>query len=251
MISLVELVNTLDQLLNPSLFSDHGPNGLQVEGVEKVKKVAFAVSATEETIRQCIEAKANALVVHHGLFWQRDPYEIVGAKKRKLQLLLNNDISLLAYHLPLDAHPEYGNNWKAATDMGWKELKPFGKLNNTYIGVKGVFVEKDFELFKRELESYYGHPAIFALGGKRRVKSAALISGGAYKELINAAKEGVDCFITGNFDEPAWGWAFEEKINFIAMGHSATERVGVKALKDYLAKTMGIECLFLDIPNPF
>lgn len=241
----------LDAYLNTDQFKDYCPNGIQVEGEGSVKKVATAVSADLQTIKRAVEQGVDALVVHHGVFWNKDPYPIKGVKKTKLQLLLDAQISLLAYHLPLDAHREIGNNWKAAFDLGWENLEPFGELNGEPIGVKGTFAITSIEELIQKVETYYGHAAAVALGGKRTVSSAALISGGAYRELSSAAQEGVDCFITGNFDEPAWGTAYEEGIHFLALGHSATEKVGPKALAEHIYKEWGIESQFIDSENPF
>lgn len=236
----------LDQILQPHLFQDYCPNGLQVEGQEAVKHIAVAVSANLETIEKAIALKADALIVHHGLFWQKDSYAVTGVKKDKLKKLFEHGISLFAYHLPLDAHSAYGNNWKAGQDLGWKELAPFAN-----IGVKGAFRPVKLEEFIKRLETYYRHPAHVAPGGKQKIESAALISGGAYRQLGEAIQEGVDCFITGSFDEPAWHQAFEGKINFIAMGHAATEKIGPYALGDHLANTFKVKVSKLEDNNPF
>ncbi len=248
---LKELVDYLSAYLDSSLFKDYCPNGLQIEGKKEIKKIATAVSANLQTIEKAARDKVDVLIVHHGLFWNRDPYPIVGAKQKKIRVLLEQDISLLAYHLPLDAHQEVGNNWRAASDLGWQNLEPCGCINEIPIGVKGTFAPLMIESFVAELEAYYQHGAVVALAGKRNVQSALLISGGAYSEVAKAAQEGVDCFITGNFDEPAWGMAHEEKIHFLALGHSATERIGPKALADQIAHQFGLSCCFIDIPNPF
>lgn len=147
--------------------------------------------------------------------------------------------------MPLDAHQEVGNNWRAAKDLGWQNLDVFS------VGVEGRFKPVSIETFVQQMEKFYGHPAVTSLGGKSTVESAALISGGAYKEIMAAAKAGVDCFITGNFDEPAWSMAREEGINFLALGHSATERIGPLALSSYLEQHFQLPCPFLDIKNPF
>jgi dinuclear metal center YbgI/SA1388 family protein len=248
---LKEFTEKLDAYLSSNLFKDYCPNGIQVEGKEEVFRVATAVSANLQTVEAAVEQGVDALVVHHGMFWNRDSYPIVGSKKKKLQLLMEQKISLLAYHLPLDANREVGNNWKAALDMGWENLEPFGELNGMKIGVKGTFSQKPIDAFVKKVEAYYGHAASAALRGKREVASAALISGGAFRELATAAKEGVDCFITGNFDEPAWGVAYEEGIHFLALGHSATEKVGPKALAEYIRLEWGLDSRFIDIENPF
>lgn len=251
MITLQELCTYLDELLQPSLFSDGCPNGLQVEGNSKIKKIATGVTASLAAIEASIEAGADALIVHHGLFWNRDSYTITGTKRKKLQRLLESGLSLLAYHLPLDAHREYGNNWRAAIELEWENLEPFGRYGNVAIGVKGTFKPQSREALAESLQRYYGHTAHMALGGKEKVHSAALISGGAYKSILEAASEGVDCFITGNFDEPAWHMAFEEGINFYALGHSHTEKIGPRILGEHLYKQFKVPCQFLDLENPF
>lgn len=251
MITLQELRSYLNNFLQVNLFSDLCPNGLQVEGRPEISKLATAVSASLATIEAAVEAKIDALIVHHGLFWNKDSYVIEGVKQKKLKLLLENGISLFAYHAPLDAHRECGNNWKAAVELGWRDLEPFGLYNGLHIGVKGSFDLCSRAAFMKQLEAYYDHPALAAMGGKEEVQTAALISGGAYRSISEAATAGVDCFITGNHDEPAWHDAMEKKINFFALGHSNTERIGPRSLGHHLQKQLGIPCQFLDLPNPF
>ncbi|MFN0065704.1 MAG: Nif3-like dinuclear metal center hexameric protein [Chlamydiales bacterium] len=241
-----EFVEKLNSYLDIASFVDFCPNGLQVEGKKEVRRAATAVSANLQTIEQAVALKVDALLVHHGLFWTKDPYLITGTKRKKLALLLENNISLLAYHLPLDGHREIGNNWHAAERLGWKELEPFEQ-----IGVKGTFSPLPIDQFVEILEDFYEHKATVALGGKKEVSSAALISGGAYRTLLDAVREGIDCFITGNFDEPAWSWAMEENMHFLAMGHSASERIGPRALAQYVERSCQIDCSFLDVANPF
>lgn len=251
MITLQELCLYLNELLQIQGLTDYCKNGLQVEGSAKISKIATAVSANLETIERAVELNAQSLIVHHGLFWNGEAPEITGVKKKKLVSLLKNDISLIAYHLPLDAHTEFGNNWKAAKDMGWADLKPFGKLNGIPIGVMGKVGAETKQSFQEKLEKYYGQKAHVALFGNEKIKTASLISGGAYKSIHDAIKENVDCFITGNFDEPVWNVAQEEKMNFYALGHTATERIGPKALGEHLQAKFGIEVLFIDTKNPF
>lgn len=253
MATLHELTHFLDQFLDVSNFVDYCANGIQIEGKESIQSIATAVSANLETIEAAISKGADALVVHHGMFWNKDleNLRIEGTRKKKIELLLKHNLSLLAYHLPLDAHSEVGNNWKAAKDLGWNNLNPFGLYNKNYIGVKGTFPPISVEHFQKQMEAYYGHPAHAALGGKETVTSAALISGGAYRELPQAKKAEVDCFVTGNFDEPAWATAHEEHIHFFALGHNATEKVGPKALAKKLSEVFKISAFFLDVYNPF
>lgn len=248
-INLKEL-NLFLAALFPSV-TDYCPNGLQVEGKSKISSIGTAVSASLQTIEEAVDRGVDALIVHHGLFWQKDSYVIEGSKQKKLKLLLENEISLFGFHLPLDLHQELGNNWKAALDMGWTHLKPFGVYNGFAIGVQGRVKKASQKEFQRKLESYYEHDAVCATGGPKNIVSAALVSGGAYKMIPEAAQAGVDAFITGNFDEPAWHQAFEEKINFFALGHSATERIGPKALATHLKKHVLSNTVFIDVPNPF
>lgn len=251
MITLQELCAYLDRLLQPNPMSDYCFNGLQVEGKKQIHKLATGVSANLATIHAAAAWGADALLVHHGLFWNQESHQIQGTKREKLGILFKNNISLIAYHLPLDVHQELGNNWKAALDMGWNDLEPFCFTNGIFLGVKGRFKKMSQEDFQKKLEDYYQHPAHAALGGKNEVETAGLISGGSYKFISKAITERLDCFIAGNFDEPVWSQAFEEKINFYAMGHSATEKIGPKALGDHLGREFKLEYRFIDIYNPF
>lgn len=245
MFTLQDLFQYLQDLLSPEEFSDYCPNGIQVEGKKEIKKIAFAVSASLTAIEHAVKTKCDALIVHHGIFWNKDPHVIVGTKKEKIRCLLKNEISLLAYHLPLDAHPKVGNNYKAALDLGLKDLQPFCQF-----GVQGK-INCTIENLQQQLEAYYGHKAHVALGGKQNIRNMAIISGGAHRYIEQAADGGMDCFVTGSFDEPVWDIAHERKIHFFALGHYATERVGILALMEHLKKKFAISCEFIDLFNPF
>lgn len=251
MITLQELSEELNKELNIGTVADFCPNGIQVEGSPNIEKIATAVTASLLTIEKAVEAGVQALIVHHGMFWNRDPYPIVGVKKKKLELLFGNKISLLAYHLPLDMHTVFGNNWKAAVDLGWTSLEPVMTPDKMPLGVKGCFSPRSVDTFKNQMETYYGHDAHCALGKKQEVATGMIISGGGYRFLDLAAAQNVDCFVTGNFDEPAWHQAYEMGVNFFAMGHSATERVGPIALGEYIQTRWHIPTVFLDVYNPF
>lgn len=251
MLKLKELIHYLDNYLPSNEAKDYCPNGLQVEGKNHITHLGTAVSVSLATIEAAVEREIDALIVHHGLFWQGDSFVIQGVKRKKLGLLLEQKISLFAYHLPLDMHPVVGNNWKAARDLQWVDLEPFAFLNGVPIGVKGRISPIKREEFKQRLENYYQHEAVFALGGPEVIQTVALVSGGGYRHIADAAREGIDAFITGNFDEPAWHLAMEEGVNFYAMGHSATERVGPIALAEHLETTLQLPCHFLDLVNPF
>lgn len=245
------LLEQLNNYLQIPLFEDYGPNGLQVEGKKTIQRIATAVTASLKVIDEAIRLNADALIVHHGIFWFKDSPVLQGVKREKLAKLLGGGVSLIAYHLPLDAHREIGNNWKAAIDLGWTDLEPFYKAGRQWIGVKGRVQTRSRKQLQDELENYYGQKAVLALGGPEFVSTVALVSGGAYRQIEEAAKEGIDCYISGNLDEPAWHMAHEEKVNFFALGHAATEKVGPRALAHYIDNTFGIEAFFIDEQNPF
>lgn len=242
------LVDHLDTFLDPDKMADFGPNGVQIINQGPLTKIATAVSPTLDVITEAVKLKAQALVVHHGLkdiFPLKD--EIL---YKKVQLLMLNNIALIRYHLPLDAHQELGNNWKAAKDLGWQNLEPFGLYEGRLIGVRGTIRPRSIAYFAADLEAYYGNKALVA-PAKEEIASVALVSGGAHKWINEAVAAGVDCFVTGTCDEPSWDIAFEQKISFCALGHVATEKVGPKALATYLAQKFSIETTFIDSVNPF
>jgi dinuclear metal center YbgI/SA1388 family protein len=251
MITLQQLQTHLDELLDPGSFTDYCHNGLQVEGKAQIDKIATAVTASEAAIQAAVDAKADALIVHHGLFWDRQPVRLTGGMRRRVALLLEHEISLLAYHLPLDAHPEVGNNWSAARDLGLTELTPFGTQGAISLGVQGEFAPIKVSEWIRQLEEYYTAEARVALGGPDEVRTVAIVSGGAHGWIDQAIESGVDCYVTGTCDEPLWHKAHEEGIHFIALGHSATERIGPKKIGDHLGQHFQIAAEFLDLNNPF
>ncbi len=254
MITLQDLFRFLENLFPTDGVADACPNGLQVQGKREIKTIGVAVSASLAVIEKAVSLGMDALIVHHGIFWKNDTLTVRGPKRDKLALLLEHGISLFAFHLPLDVHPSLGNNWRAAGQLGWKQLESFGQTNGMPLGVKGVFAPMPVHEFVKQLVDYYGHKATVALGGKQEVQSAALIAGGAHRYIEQAARERVDCFVTGSFDEPVWDLSHELRINFISMGHHATERIGALALKEHLQETLSnssISVEFIDLPNPF
>lgn len=246
MITLQQLLAHLQDFLPATKLSDPSVNGLQIEGKEKIRKIAVAVTASYEAIEAAIQHKADALIVHHGILWNKDEPAIRNEKKTKIATLLKHDLSLIAYHLPLDAHPKVGNNWKAAADLGWKRCRPFLE-----IGVEGEIASQSPEKFQKTLENYYLHPAHVAPALKKGIRRVALISGGGWRFIRDAADAGIDAFVTGSFDEPAWHVAKERNIHFFALGHYATERIGVITLAQHLSRLFKIPCSFLDFKNPF
>lgn len=242
------LVKDLHELLDPTTMADFGPNGLIITNEGPLTKIATAFSPCLSTITKAAQAGVQALITHHGL---NDVFPITNSiLYQKIKLLMLNNIALIRYHLPLDAHRELGNNWKAAQELGWQNLEPFGEYQGTIIGVQGSFAPIGIDEFVARLEKYYGNKAQVA-PAKKEVSSAALISGGAHKYFKEAIAAGVDCYITGTCDEPVWDMAYEAKVSFCALGHAATEKIGPKALAAYIQKNYRIETVFLDTVNPF
>ncbi|EPP34305.1 NIF3 family protein [Chlamydia ibidis] len=249
---IADLLAYLDTLLSPAEFIDYAPNGLQI-GKESspVNKIGVAVSADLATIEAAVQNELDTLIVHHGIFWKNMPYPLTNSLYDRVYCLIKHNIQLLAYHLPLDANTKLGNNWRVACDLKWENCENFGSTF-PQLGVKGRFPRMHVRDFISLLSDYYNTPVkAVALGGEEYVSSAALVSGGAYREIVEAAKNKVDCFITGNFDEPAWSMAIENKVNFIAFGHTQTEKIGPMALASHLESSLRIPTMFLDTKNPF
>jgi dinuclear metal center YbgI/SA1388 family protein len=247
-----EMVAELDRLLEPDAFADYCPNGLQVQGREEVTHVATGVSASLELFERAIAAGAQLVVTHHGLFWQGDDPRVVGALRGRLRILLGADVSLAAYHLPLDAHPEIGNNALIAAGLGLSDPQPFGRHEGRSVGVRAVFGGEGIEiadLVSRVAVLTEREPLAF-LGGPALVRSVGIISGGAARSVHEALDLGLDAFITGEPAEWAAAIARECGIHFIAAGHHATETFGVRALGQHLATRFGVDHTELRITNP-
>lgn len=245
-----ELASYLNDFLDPLKINENSYNGLQVANSKPITKITTAVTASLEAIEQAIAMNANALIVHHGICTKNDTSPIIGSKYRKIKALIENNIALLCYHLPLDAHRELGNNWKAARDLGLANLQPCGEYANVSIGVLGSMAPMPFEQWAKKVEAYYGNKAAI-VKVKDSISSAVIISGGADKFISAAIEAGADCYITGRFDEPVWDDAHEGNISFLGLGHYATETVGVKALAEHLEQKFSIPCQFIKIANPF
>lgn len=248
------LLNYLDTLLNSAQFEDYGPNGLQVEGKKTLKRVAFAVSATQDSLNQALKWGADAIVVHHGIFWKHQGARTVtGAWGERVKLCVKNDLNLFAYHLPLDAHPEVGNASSLGKAMGLSDLEPFALHKRQYLGSKGKFSTplKARELQTR-LSKLLGHNVILASPNEEAlVHSVGIITGGANNEWVEAMKDGLDAYLTGEISEYNWHDAIEAGIHFFAGGHHATERVGIKSLMEKIKTDFPqLETIFFDSENP-
>ncbi|BEV73324.1 MULTISPECIES: Nif3-like dinuclear metal center hexameric protein [unclassified Paludibacterium] len=245
---LADLLNHLDQVLEPWRFKDYCPNGLQVAGREEVRRVVCGVTASQALIDEAVARQADAVLVHHGFFWKGEDQRIIGMKKRRLQALLQHDISLLAYHLPLDAHPQYGNNAQLAKVLG---LLPQGQTGEQDLLWHGHLPEALSAEAWRQAVSARLHREVLMLGeASRPIRRVAWCTGGAQGFFDAAIALGVDAFLTGEASEQNQHMAMESGCVFMAAGHHATERYGIAALGGSLADAFGIEVDFVDLPNP-
>ena len=246
------IVEALDELLCPGEFQDYCPNGLQVPGGADATRVVTGVSAQRELIDRAVEEGAELVLVHHGLFWDFQPTGLSAVLAERLRLLFKHDVALAAYHLPLDAHPEVGNNALLARALGCAEHSAFGTHRGRAIGRAGSFdgdgVEAE-ELFARVGSVTGRAPTVFA-GGPPRVRRIGIVSGSGADLLGEAVAAGLDALLTGEPREHVMADARESGIHFIAAGHYATETFGVRALGDLLAARFGVEHVWVDIPNP-
>ena len=247
-ISRNELLRGLDGLLQPERFKDYGPNGLQVEGKDSIQRIVSGVTASRALIEAAIAARADALFVHHGLFWRGQDGRIVGWMKERLRLLLAHDISLFAYHLPLDAHPDLGNNAQLGRVLGWQADQRFGEQE---LGCVAPAAFADAQALAAHVERVLGRAATLVPGDSTRaIRRVAWCPGGAQGFFEAAIAAGADAFITGEISEPQAHLARETGVAFIAAGHHATERYGAPAVAAHMAAQYGLEHQFIDIANP-
>jgi dinuclear metal center YbgI/SA1388 family protein len=250
--ALSAILEELDRLLDPGAFEDHGPNGLQVPGSTEITTVATGVSAGLELFERAATIDAELVLVHHGLFWEGQSRAVSRELAARLKLLLAHDINLVAYHLPLDAHPEVGNNALIAEGLRAEAREPFGVHRGRAIGFAARFAGDGLaapELFERVRALTGREPLVFD-GGPQRVRSLGIVSGGAAGDLQQAIDAGLDAFLTGEPAEPAMALAREAGVHFIAAGHYATETFGVRRLGELVAQQFGISHEFIDVPNP-
>lgn len=244
-----DLLTYLDELLKPAAFRDYCPNGLQVEGGPDIERIVFGVTASQALINEAVTLGADALIVHHGYFWKGEDARVTGIRRHRLKTLLTHDINLLAYHLPLDAHPELGNNAQLATLFGWVPTRRFGEQDIGWLGdVPGDVTLSELTNCAESLLAR--HPLIVGDGWKK-IRRIAWCSGGGDGYFEAAIAAGADAFMTGEISEPAVHLARETGVAYLACGHHATERYGVQALADHLAGAFDeLECEFIDVDNP-
>ncbi|WP_457443963.1 Nif3-like dinuclear metal center hexameric protein [Roseateles sp. P5_E4] len=237
----------LNQLLEPTRFKDYGPNGLQVEGRAEVGHLVCGVTASLALIDAAIAVGAGAILVHHGLFWRGQDGRVTGWMKQRLARLIQQDINLFAYHLPLDAHPTLGNNAQLGAQFGWAADSRFGEQD---LGFSAAIEPTDLAALTVRLRDALGRNVTAVPGDGRPLRRVAWCTGGAQGYFESAIAAGADVFITGEISEPQAHYARETGVAFIAAGHHATERYGVQGVGAQVAQDLGLTWQFIDVDNP-
>jgi len=246
-----EIVAHLHEFLQAATVADYGPQGLQVEGAAEVTSVVTAVSCSLEVFERAAARGAQMVLVHHGLLWDRDPRRIVGVLRRRLKVLFDHDINLVAYHLPLDAHPEVGHSAVLAGDLGLVDREPFGDYRGLALGCRGRFDEPlPVAQVTALVERTCGRAPLVFGPTDRMLRTVAIASGGGADMAEAAVAAGLDCFITGEAREGTPAYCRETGLTFFEAGHYATEKPGIVALGERLAREFGLDVVFEDVPNP-
>ncbi len=248
----LQLEAVLNDKLSPQLIKDYSPNGLQIEGTSEIKKVVTGVTASQALIDYAVSVNADALLVHHGYFWKGEPEPIRGMKGKRIRTLIKNDLNLYGYHLPLDIHPELGNNARLADLLGIEvidgleghpqSVAMFGKLANPMSGE--ALAQRIAQVLAREPLHITPDQA------NKMIETVGWCTGGGQDYIELAASKGLDAFISGEISERTTYTARELNIHYFAAGHHATERYGIKALGEWLASEHGLDVVFIDIDNP-
>lgn len=251
MATLRSLVDYCDVLLDAARFRDYCPNGLQVEGKNEVGHIVSGVTANQALIDAACERRADLLLVHHGYFWKGEDPTLTGIKQRRVRALLAADISLLAYHLPLDAHPEYGNNAGFGASLGLLTEGRFGIADGPELACYGrPQIPLSASQLAAQLAAALGREPLLVGNGPTLIETVGWCTGAAQSYLEAAARRGLDAFISGEISEPTVHLAREYGLHYFAAGHHATERFGVRALGEHLATRFGVRHSFVDIDNP-
>ncbi|MCV6588238.1 MAG: Nif3-like dinuclear metal center hexameric protein [Marinobacterium sp.] len=250
-VELKALLNYCDTLLEPGKFRDYCPNGLQVEGKPQIQRLVSAVTASQDVLDAAVAWQADAILVHHGYFWKGEPEPVCGIKRKRLKTLLQHDISLIAYHLPLDAHPQLGNNARLGQLLGLTETGPLELGNPNSIGLVGRLAQpQSAQQFADHIAAVLGREPLLITGGDHLIETLGWCTGGAQGYIDKAIAQGLDAFISGEVSEPTFHAARENGIHYLAAGHHATERYGAMALGEALAAEFGLEHRFVDSDNP-
>lgn len=239
----------MDGLLEAARFRDYCPNGLQVEGRAEVRRVVCGVTASQALLDEAVRRRADAILVHHGWFWKSDDSCITGIRRKRMATLIGADINLFAYHLPLDAHPDLGNNAELARLAGWRIEGRFGDQEIGFIGAP-VATPVTAAVVAGTLEALLKRAMLVVGAVDRPVARLAWCSGGAQSMFEQAIQAGADCFVSGEISEQTVHLARESGVPYIAAGHHATERFGVMALGAHLQEKFGLDCEFVDIDSP-
>lgn len=246
----IELEQLLNNILKPRMIKDFCPNGLQVEGKNEIKKIVTGVTASQALIDAAIKENADAILVHHGYFWKGEAQPITGIKKRRINSLLSNDINLFAYHLPLDIHHEIGNNAQLANLLDIEIEEGLEPVANS-VAMKGrLKTPLSGEQFALKIATVLQRTPLTSLVRTAKIETIALCTGGGQGYIDLAAEQGIDAYLTGEASEQTIHSSREQNIDFFAAGHHATERYGVKALGELLAREHGFDVIFIDIDNP-
>ena len=251
MISLHTLLETLDGWMRPGDFQDYAPNGLQVEGRQEITRLALGVTASADVIDQAVAWNADALLVHHGYFWRNEPITLTGMKGARVRRLMQHNLSLLAYHLPLDCHPEFGNNIALLQHLGWTDCEALA-------GEAGLMWVAHFAepMTPSEVSAHLAHAlnraplCVESALGPKQIERLVVCTGGAQDYLVRAHRAGADAYLSGEISERTTHEARELGVHYFAAGHHATERYGVQALGQKIANQWPLEVAFFDDHNP-
>jgi dinuclear metal center YbgI/SA1388 family protein len=248
---LKQLCDFCDDFLSAQEFEDYCPNGLQVEASDEVNHIVSGVTASLDLIEAAIAVKADTLLVHHGYFWKGEAQVITGFKGRRIRALIENNINLIAFHLPLDVHAEVGNNVQLGKKMGWDIQDSFASIGTQDIVLQGMLPSvMTLEQLSESIESRLNTRVLSISASEKPVRTIAWCTGAAQNYIEQAAAHGVDVFVSGEVSEHTFHFAREAGIHYIAAGHHATERFGVQALAAVIGEKFGVRQQFIDIPNP-
>lgn len=251
MAQLQDILQWCDQTLLSSEFKDYAPNGLQIEGKADVKKIVCAVTASLDAIDAAIEAQADLLLVHHGYFWKGEPAPITGMRGARIKKLIQHDISLVGYHLPLDAHPSLGNNAAIAELLGLENIQALNPNDRHPIGNIGYLKQAvSAEAFKQQLSDVFSREIIHLPSTTEKIQKIGFCTGAAQDFITQAAEQGCDAYISGEVSERTFYEAQELNVHYFACGHHATERYGVQRLAQALSKQFDVEAIYYEQGNP-
>lgn len=246
-----DLLQAFDTLLAPERFKDYGPNGLQVEGRAEVRRIVSGVTASRALIEAAVARQADAVFVHHGLFWRGQDGRVTGWMKQRLALLLAHDINLFAYHLPLDAHPELGNNAQLGRRLALQADSRFGEQDLGFLGGRADGTAfADSQALAAHVEGVLGRRVTCVPGASGPLRRIAWCTGGAQSYFEDAIAAGAQAFLTGEISEPQAHYARECGVTYVACGHHATERYGAPAVAAHVAAQLGLQHEFVDVDNP-